>query len=344
MRACDQPANTLENRPRRRIDAPRSRAHGGRQRAGLQAPGTALRGRPRLLRDGELRGHRARKRAHARISACRGGRAPARDPALRLRATDARERGQDGRGRRRGHRRPQLRLSRAEGDEDGRGSDAARRSRSRLPDRRDGGRGRRRPRHREAPSGAPERLARLSRARSTARRVGCGVADAPPPLGGADVYGDRGPLAHRGARVARRRPGRRVRRCHLTGAEAVMVGRGAQGNPWALREIVDGDDSGASREEIVAELVLFAREAVRELGERKASGFLKKFYGWYLGGGRFAKQFRQELLQLDSTEEVERRLLAAEPGAIPLLERLEADVPKGEEVTLELPVSIYGGG
>jgi hypothetical protein len=83
---------------------------------------------------------------------------------------------------------------------------------------------------------------------------------------------------------------------------------------------------------------------VRELGERRASGFLKKFYGWYLGGGRFPKQFRQELLQLDSTEEVERRLLAAEPGAIPLLERLEAEVPSGEELTLELPVSIYGGG
>jgi tRNA-dihydrouridine synthase B len=129
-----------------------------------------------------------------------------------------------------------------------------------------------------------------------------------------------------------------------TGAEAVMVGRGAQGNPWALREIVDGADGDASREEIVAELVLFAREAVRELGERRASGFLKKFYGWYLGGGRFPKQFRQELLQLDSTEEVERRLLAAEPGAIPLLERLEAEVPSGEALTLELPVSIYGGG
>jgi tRNA-dihydrouridine synthase B len=129
-----------------------------------------------------------------------------------------------------------------------------------------------------------------------------------------------------------------------TGAEAVMVGRGAQGNPWALREIVDGGDSEASREEIVAELILFAREAVRELGERKASGFLKKFYGWYLGGGRFPKQFRQELLQLDSTEEVERRLLAAEPGAIPLLEQLEAEIPTGEEMTLQLPVSIYGGG
>ena len=129
-----------------------------------------------------------------------------------------------------------------------------------------------------------------------------------------------------------------------TGAEAVMIGRGAQGNPWALREIVDGDGVAATREEIVAELVLFAREAVRELGERRASGFLKKFYGWYLGGGRFPKAFRQELLRLDSTEEVERRLLAATPGAIPILERLEADVPTGEEMTLELPVSIYGGG
>jgi tRNA-dihydrouridine synthase B len=128
-----------------------------------------------------------------------------------------------------------------------------------------------------------------------------------------------------------------------TGAAAVMVGRGAQGNPWALREIVDGDASEASREEIVAELVLFVRETVRELGDRRASSFLKKFYGWYLGG-RFPKPFKQELLQLDSVEEVERRLIAAAPGAIPILERLEAEVPTGDEVTLELPVSIYGGG
>jgi tRNA-dihydrouridine synthase B len=129
-----------------------------------------------------------------------------------------------------------------------------------------------------------------------------------------------------------------------TGAEAVMVGRGAQGNPWALREIVDGDGEPPTREEIVAELVLFVREAVRELGERRAAGFLKKFYGWYLGGGRFPKQFKQELLQLDSVDEVERRLLAAAPGAIEILARLEAEVPSGDELTLELPISIYGGG
>jgi tRNA-dihydrouridine synthase B len=129
-----------------------------------------------------------------------------------------------------------------------------------------------------------------------------------------------------------------------TGAAAVMVGRGAQGNPWALREIVDGDAREPSREEVTAELVLFVREAVRELGERRASGFLKKFYGWYLGRGRFPKPFKQELLRLDSTEEVERRLFAAAPGAIALVEQLEAEVPTGVEVTLELPVSIYGGG
>jgi nifR3 family TIM-barrel protein len=129
-----------------------------------------------------------------------------------------------------------------------------------------------------------------------------------------------------------------------TGAAAVMVGRGAQGNPWVLREIVEGDGAEPSREEVVAELVLFVREAVRELGERRAAGFLKKFYGWYLGQGRFPKPFKQELVQLDSTEEVERRLFAAAPGAVLLVERLESEVPAGDEVTLELPISVYGGG
>src|SRR6478672_2812848 len=104
-----------------------------------------------------------------------------------------------------------------------------------------------------------------------------------------------------------------------TGAAAVMVGRGAQGNPWALREIVDGDDAEPTREEVVAELVLFARETVRELGERRATGFLKKFYGWYLGRGRFPRQFKQELLVLDDVWEIERRLLAAAPGAVELV-------------------------
>ncbi len=130
-----------------------------------------------------------------------------------------------------------------------------------------------------------------------------------------------------------------------TGAAAVMVGRAAQGNPWALREIM-GDASEPSREEIVAELLLFMRETVRELGEHRAFGFLKKFYGWYLGRGRFPRPFKQELVMLPNLDEVEARLLAAAPGARFVLERLLAELPDPEDEVLldQLPISIYGGG
>jgi tRNA-dihydrouridine synthase B len=128
-----------------------------------------------------------------------------------------------------------------------------------------------------------------------------------------------------------------------TGA-AVMVGRAAQGNPWTLREIVDERPAEPSPEEVVAELILFMRETVRELGEERATGFLKKFYGWYLGRGRFPKAFKQELVQLHTLDEVEERLFAAAPGTHEVLEQLEDELPQGDEVLLDLPISIYGGG
>ena len=134
------------------------------------------------------------------------------------------------------------------------------------------------------------------------------------------------------------------RRAWLTGAAAVMVGRAAQGNPWVLREIM-GDDREPTREEVAAELLLFIRETVRELGEQRATSFLKKFYAWYLGRGRFPKPFKQELVVLPTIAEVELRLLAAAPGAREVLERLEADLGPVDEVLLDsLPISVYGGG
>jgi nifR3 family TIM-barrel protein len=113
-----------------------------------------------------------------------------------------------------------------------------------------------------------------------------------------------------------------------TGAAAVMVGRGVE----------------PSHEEVVAELVLFMRETVRELGEHRATGFLKKFYGWYLGRGRFPRAFKAELTQLPTISGVEARLFAAVPGARFPLARLEEELPQGDEVLLDLPISIYGGG
>ena len=129
-----------------------------------------------------------------------------------------------------------------------------------------------------------------------------------------------------------------------TGCAAVMVGRAAQGNPWAVAEILGAKESRPSREDVVAELLLFMRETVRELGTRRATGFLKKFYGWYLGRGRFPKTFKQELLRLPTIEDVETRLLAAAPGAGRVLERLEKQFAVGEEHVLDLPISAYGGG
>jgi tRNA-dihydrouridine synthase B len=130
-----------------------------------------------------------------------------------------------------------------------------------------------------------------------------------------------------------------------TGASAVMVGRAAQGNPWALKEILEGDDTEPTPEEVVAELVLFMRETVRELGERRANGFLKKFYGWYLGRGRFPRPFKQELVLLETTDEVEELLFATVPGARFVLARIEQEQPEVDDTLLaDMPISIYGGG
>jgi tRNA-dihydrouridine synthase B len=129
-----------------------------------------------------------------------------------------------------------------------------------------------------------------------------------------------------------------------TGCAAVMIGRAAQGNPWAVGEIAGSWDAEPAREEVVAELVLFMRATVQELGEQRATGFLKKFYGWYLGRGRFPKPFKQELVQLPTLAEVEDRLFAAAPGATEVLARLESELPGEDDVLLDLPISIYGGG
>jgi tRNA-dihydrouridine synthase B len=129
-----------------------------------------------------------------------------------------------------------------------------------------------------------------------------------------------------------------------TGCAAVMVGRAAQGNPWALGEIAGRLDGEPTRAEIVAELLLFMHDTVEEMGESRATGFLKKFYGWYLGHGRFPKPFKQELVQLETVSRVEERLLEAAPGARVVVERVKAALPKPDNVVLDLPVSIYAGG
>jgi tRNA-dihydrouridine synthase B len=133
-----------------------------------------------------------------------------------------------------------------------------------------------------------------------------------------------------------------------TGAAAVMVGRGAQGRPWTLRELADGEPQQPARAVVVAELVRFMREVVREMGEERSVGFLRKFYGWYLRGLEGAKELRVLMTQAPTVELAEAALLDACPEAVPMMADAEAEMAllpdSGDDRLLDLPISIYGGG
>jgi tRNA-dihydrouridine synthase len=133
---------------------------------------------------------------------------------------------------------------------------------------------------------------------------------------------------------------------HTTGCAAIMVARAAQGNPWLLRELADGTDQQPTNDEIVAELVRYARAVVHEIGERRAVPFLRKFHPWYLRRGTFARTLRTELGQIATLEALEARLFAEAPGARALVElHAAADaVDHQDDAELGLPISVYGGG
>jgi tRNA-dihydrouridine synthase B len=67
-----------------------------------------------------------------------------------------------------------------------------------------------------------------------------------------------------------------------TGAEAVMLARGALGNPWLFAELVHGRSAAPTRAEVVEELDWTIDCAVEHLGETRATRYLRKFYPWYI--------------------------------------------------------------
>jgi tRNA-dihydrouridine synthase B len=106
-----------------------------------------------------------------------------------------------------------------------------------------------------------------------------------------------------------------VRRAfRLTGAHAVMLARGALGNPWLFAELVLGREREPTPEEVLAELGWLIDRAVEHLGEARATRYLRKFYGWYLERlpleSRAARRMT-EMLQTAPTLTEARRVLDA---------------------------------
>jgi nifR3 family TIM-barrel protein len=106
-----------------------------------------------------------------------------------------------------------------------------------------------------------------------------------------------------------------------TGAAAVMLARGALGNPWLFAELVQGRAMAPSSVEVVEELDWTIDRAVEHLGEQRAARYLRKFYPWYVTrlelDAQSAKQLQAALQQSETLAAVRARLQAhASPLAL----------------------------
>ncbi|MEA2276191.1 MAG: tRNA-dihydrouridine synthase [Solirubrobacteraceae bacterium] len=85
-----------------------------------------------------------------------------------------------------------------------------------------------------------------------------------------------------------------------TGATAVMLARGALGNPWLFEQVLGARDGEPTRDEVLAELHWVMDRAVEHLGPERAGRYLRKFYPWYLDRLGAAKTV-QEAMQRTPT-------------------------------------------
>jgi nifR3 family TIM-barrel protein len=86
-----------------------------------------------------------------------------------------------------------------------------------------------------------------------------------------------------------------------TGAEAVMLARGALGNPWLFAELLRGRRLVPTSAEVLGELEWTIDCAVEHLGEPRATRYLRKFYPWYVARLQLESGAAKRLLQLAQT-------------------------------------------
>jgi tRNA-dihydrouridine synthase B len=88
-----------------------------------------------------------------------------------------------------------------------------------------------------------------------------------------------------------------------TGCAAVMLARGALGNPWLFAQVLERRDTEPSREEILAEWVWVLDRAAEHLGPDRAARYLRKFHPWYVDRLGEGKALQAALQQADTIAE-----------------------------------------
>lgn len=97
-----------------------------------------------------------------------------------------------------------------------------------------------------------------------------------------------------------------------TGCKAIMIGRGALGNPWIFKEInayFEGEEfKRPSKEEIYNMIVDQYERLLKLKGERLALLEMRSHVGWYLKGMQGSAQIKNKANQALSFEEVKKIL------------------------------------
>lgn len=94
-----------------------------------------------------------------------------------------------------------------------------------------------------------------------------------------------------------------------TGCDGVMIGRGAQGNPWIFRKLVEYERTGAlpprpSKKEIKDTMLRHARLQIEFKGDYLGIREMRKHVAWYTKGMEGSAKLRDEINKVESYEEL----------------------------------------
>jgi tRNA-dihydrouridine synthase B len=101
-------------------------------------------------------------------------------------------------------------------------------------------------------------------------------------------------------------------------ADAVMLARGALGNPWRFARLLGRYDGRPTRAEVATELDWVIASAEDHLGVDRAGRYLRKFYPWYADTLGLAKREREQLVTAPTTAHARDALTALLEGEVGL--------------------------